>query len=116
MATLATVTDYVSAARVLLQDNVVPFNYPDAHVLLALNIGLAEVHRLRTDLFFSVDDVVPSFAAVDTTAVSFDIRYRSALLYFIVGWLQLRNGDGQNDDKAASLIKLFQAQIVGGAV
>ena len=49
---LDTVQDYVSAARVLLQDTVAPYRYSDADMIAELNLAILEAKRVRPDLFF----------------------------------------------------------------
>src|SRR3954470_13445938 len=96
MATLATVGDYVKEARVLLQDTRVPYRYPDADIVNALNIGLQEAYRLRADLFlgaleFTVPDFDPAGGSVLTTPVPVEIGYRQSFVYYRVGRIQLRD-------------------------
>jgi len=112
MATLATVQDYVTAARVLLNDTDPDYRYSDDDLLLALNLGLLEARKLRADLFLGRTDAVPSFAAVNTTAVDFDPQYRVALLYYIVGYTQLIDEEDTQDARAASFINMFKQALV----
>lgn len=111
MAGLATVQDYITESRRLLQDTIVPYRYPDADLLEALNIGLMEAFRLRADLFLPEFDV-PVLTAIDTTPVSFDKMYRSALVYYVVGRAQLRDDEQTQDARAASLLTKFVAQML----
>ena len=51
MAALDTVADYVNYARVLLQDQVnSPYRYPDADLLMALNMAFPEAKKLRPEM------------------------------------------------------------------
>lgn len=111
MAGLATVQDYITESRRLLQDIAAPFRYPDADLLEALNIGLMEARRLRADLFLPLYDV-PLFTAVNSNPVTFDTMYRSALVYYIVGRAQLRDDEQTQDARAASLLTKFTAQML----
>ena len=47
--TLDTVQDYITDARVLLQDLISPYRYDDPSLLTALNVALLEARRLRAD-------------------------------------------------------------------
>ena len=38
--TLLTVADFVAGLRVLLQDNMAAYTYPDNDILMGLNVGL----------------------------------------------------------------------------
>jgi hypothetical protein len=113
MAALATVEDYVEAARVLLQDTASPYRYPDADFVAALNLGLLEARRLRPDLFIDNSDDVPSFTAVNTDAVEFDQQYRLPLVYFITGHIQLRDDEEGTDARAGTFVSRFRSDLVG---
>lgn len=112
MATLDTVENYVDAARVLLQDTVEEFRYPDADLLLALNLSVIEARRIRPDLFFGT--TAPSFSAVNSDAVSVDQQYRTAILYYIVGWAQLRDEEDTQDARAVGFLNRFTSLLTGG--
>jgi hypothetical protein len=112
MPALDTLGDYLTEARRLLQDEQEPYRYPDADMIEALNIGLMETRRLRADLFLPAFDV-PFLASADTnTPVAMDQMYRSALVYYIVGRMQLRDDEPTVDQRAASLLQKFTAQLL----
>jgi len=114
MAVLETVTDFVDAARVLLQDRISPYRYETDQLVTALNIALSDARRLRPDFF------LPSFAVpfypLDNmgAAVVFPEFYKSALLYFIVGFAQLRDEEDTSDARAAALLQKFSGTLLGG--
>lgn len=108
---LDTVADYIAEARILLQDTVVPYRYTDAELITAFNVGLLEARKLRADLFLGRS--VPSFTAVDTTAVTMDEQYRLPFVYFIVGQAELRDEEDTQDTRAGALLTKFKAQLVG---
>jgi len=110
MAALDTVADYIHQARVLLQDTVETYRYSDAEILAALNFGLTEARRLRPDMFIGRLDAVP-FYTDDADAVDFDVQYRMALLYYIIGNVQLRDDEDTTDARAAALLTKFVAQL-----
>lgn len=115
---LATVADYIAQARVLLQDTVEPYRYSNADVVAALNMCLIEARRMRPDLFLAVSFVVPTYSSASTaTAVVIDDQYRMALLYYVVGMIQLRDDEGSSDTRATVFLKTFMGQMttpVGG--
>jgi len=115
MPALETVGQYVTEARVLLLDEVVPYRYADKDLVNALNIGMLEAKRLRADLF------LPAFAipyADETTTidltktVKMDPMYRSALLYYIVGRMQLRDDEPTVDQRAGAFLQKFEQQLL----
>lgn len=115
MAMLDTVADYVRETRTLLQDLIAPYRYTDLELLSTLNMALLQARKLRADLFLGVT-TVPSYSAVDATAVAMDQQYRTSIVYFMTGHAQLRDEEDTQDSRAAGLISKFTAQLttVGG--
>lgn len=108
---LDTVSDYITDARRLLLDEAAPYRYPDADLISALNNGITEAARLRPDLFFkTLRTGAP--ANVSSGAVSMDFRYRTTLLNYIVGFVQLRDDEATQDQRAGALLARFAAQLM----
>ena len=111
---LANVGQYIAECRRLLQDQVVPYRYPDIDLVESLNIGLQEARRLRADLF------LPAFAipqydsgSIDPAGkVPFDPMYRSALVYYIVGRIQARDDEESTDTRAVAFLNKFAQQLL----
>lgn len=114
MAALATVGDYLKETRVLLQDTRVPYRYPDVDIVTALNIGLQEAYRLRSDLFLNdLSFDIPAFdATAPTTPVPLEIGYRQAFVYYMVGRIQLRDQEDTTDQRAGALLQKFLGQML----
>lgn len=110
MAALALVSDYLTEARALMQDTVVPYRYADADLIRALNIGLLECRRIRPDLFIGRMDAVPDYTTTGQTVV-FDQQYRSALVYYIVGRAGIRDDEPDADQRASAFLNKFLAQL-----
>jgi hypothetical protein len=113
---LSTVGDYVSSARFLLQDTVPTYRYSDADVVNGLNMAVAELVRLRPDLYFIAmrTGAVPSYVpAAPTDVVDVDNRYSMPILYFIVGYVQLSDEEDVQDQRAVALLGKFTAQVTG---
>lgn len=112
---LDTVTDYVNEARTLLQDSVAPYRYDDASLVSSLNLGVLEARKLRPDLFLGVFDALPDdFVEADIaaeTAFSMDQQYRTAFLYFIVGFAQLRDDEETQDARAGAFLTRFRTVL-----
>jgi len=118
-----TVTDYVNVARLSLQDAVSPYRYTDDNLLLALNIGLAEMSRIRPDLFMDLkyqrplrkgdtDEGMPApYVAVDTSLVPVPSKYMSALDWFITGWSQFLDVTDAQDQRAQGFMQKFQTHL-----
>jgi len=110
---LDTVSDYVSAARVYLQDEVPPYRYSDASIVLGLSMAMMECRRLRPDLWINL--TLPDFTANDTTPVPIDPMYRQAIFYYILGQVQLRDDEESSDSRAAAFIGMFNAKLTSVA-
>ena len=118
MPALETVGQYLAESRRLLQDEYTPYRYPDKDLVEALNIGLMEAKRLRADLFLPLFEI-PWFDPTKTSPgtdldkkVTLDPMYRSALIYYVVGRIQLRDDEPTTDARAASLLQKFTAQLL----
>jgi hypothetical protein len=116
MAVLATVADYLSSARTLLQDTVETYRYSSADLVFALNVAISEMARLRPDLYFVElrDSTVPtSYSSSSTgTAVALDLRYRLAVVEYMVGYVQLRDDEETQDKRAGALLSQFTAKLM----
>lgn len=115
MPALDTVAQYIEESRRLLQDEVVPYRYPDDDLVDALNIGLLEARRLRADLFLPLFDIPwidPTGTIATSTLVPLDPQYRSSLVFYVVGRLQLRDDEPTTDQRAAGLMQKFVAQLL----
>ena len=109
--TLSTAGDYIAEARRILQDTQSVKRYPDADLVEALNIGLTEMRRIRPDLFLGRFNAVPRVAFMED-AVDVDAQYRSALLYYITGRVELRDSEDTKDARAGVLMNKFVAQLL----
>jgi hypothetical protein len=104
---LDTVQDYITEARTLLQDLVVPYRYADSELLSALSDAFMDARRLRPDMFLPTYTTLPTYATVDTTAVSLDPMYRRAFVYFMCGTAQMRDEESTEDSRAAMFLERF---------
>jgi hypothetical protein len=130
------VSEYMAVARLGLQDGVTPYRYPDTTLLIALNIGLAEMARVRADIFldlkyqrplrkgdtddgnpqqYTTDDVAlnpdGSYSLGKGTLVPVPSKYVSALDWFVNGWSQFLDVTDTQDQRAQGFIAKFQAHL-----
>jgi hypothetical protein len=113
---LDTVADYVTQARVLLQDTVGPtYRYPDTDLVFALNMGITRARQLRADLFIATDGVLPYYTVNDGTSVLFEPMYRQGLLQYVVGYVQSRDAEDTTDDRASGFMNAFIVQLEMGS-
>ncbi len=109
----STVSDYVTYARVLLQDEVSPFRYPDNDLVTGLNLAFSEAKRMRPDMFLGVA-TVPFFTANDTTAVTLDPMFQMAFIYRMVAEAELKDEEYTQDARAVALLGQFKQILTGG--
>lgn len=111
MAALETVADYLSEARVLLQDKGTPARYSDDELVSALNISLFEAKRVRPDLFIGITIPTYSAASPNTAVTAVNEIYRLAHLNFIIGHAQLRDDEAVTDQRAAAFLTVFESKL-----
>jgi len=114
MAALATVQAYIDRARMLLQDRVPPFRYPDDDLVQALNLSILEMRRLRPDLMRAYfREELPDYSATATNvAVNLDPMYRVAVVYYICAHMQLQDEEDVTDARAGAFLNKFNAQML----
>jgi len=111
---LDTVQDYVDRARVLLQDQISPYRYPDADLVEALSEAILEARRLRPDILSSYFRTsLPDFSTSSMSqSVPIDPQYRVAFVYYICGQAQLRDDENTQDSRASAFLNKFVAQLI----
>jgi hypothetical protein len=110
---LETVADLVANARVLLQDRIEPYRYETDQLVAALNIALQDARRIRPDIFLP-NFTIPSYSSADMSAtIVFPEFYKSALLYFVVGFAHMRDEEATADARATALLGTFNAELTG---
>jgi hypothetical protein len=109
---LDTVADYISEARVLLQDTVQPYRYPDADIVSALNMALPETAKARPDLFIGQTSFQTLTISDTSVAVAMDPMYRSAVLYYILGHIQLRDDENVTDQRSEAFFNMARAKLL----
>jgi len=126
MATLETVSDYVTQSRILLQDTVQPYRYDDESLVTGLNFAFYEIARIRPDILINItltqrvapltstgDADVPNYStAYESDPVYLPAMYRVSAVYFICGWAQLRDTEDTQDTRAAAFMNKFTASML----
>lgn len=110
---LDAVEDYITDARVLLLDTVIPYRYDDGSLLIALNTMITQMRRLRPDLFVYSWDDLPAFTAVDDTVVNVEKPFRLALVYGMVAHALARDQEDVQDARSSSFMVLFENILIG---
>lgn len=113
------VKEYFDRARILLQDTVVPFRYPNYELLAALNLALNDAFRLRYD-FWRGRDSAPQYYDPDeintptdpSTQVDLPTGYETAVIYCMVGWIMLRDDEVNQLQTASAYMTRFHDQLL----
>jgi hypothetical protein len=111
---LATVQDYITAARTLLQDEVVPYRYKDTELAEALGFALLDARKMRPDLFLDTNGTVANVgrATALNTAITMEPMYQRSLVYAIVGNAFLRDEEEASQAQAAGFMNHFVANLL----
>lgn len=108
-----TVGSIITEARLLLQD-VSGVRWPDAAIYQHLNMGLLESRLIRPDLWRATPDTIPQYTVADVAAtLDFELQYRPALVFYVVGLCQLEDDEGTADARAAALLNTFTKKLTG---
>ena len=120
---LDTVNDYITDARVLLQDQVSPYRYDDNSLVTALNLTLLVARSLRADLFVGSHhhrhrhSLRPQqFIANDDTEVHIEPQFRQAIEYGLCAHAMLRDQEDIQDARATQFYGLFTYLLTGMAM
>jgi hypothetical protein len=83
----------------------------------AVNLAVLECRRLRPDLFLSTPSTPlsdpPSFTVSGTT-VSIDVQYRTALVFYVTGFVGIRDAEESSDARAAAFMGMFRSLLGTG--
>lgn len=110
---MQTIEEYISAARILLQD-VDGQRWDDANFRLGLTLAFMEARRIRPDMFLRMTP--PDFLTADaTTSVPAPDGYQPAFLYYICGHVQLSDQEDVTDQRATVFLNKFTAQLLATA-
>lgn len=107
---LDTVNDYIVQGRVILQDQVAPFRYPDSDFIAALNLACQRAAAWRFDVFMGV---VPAFALATDSAAAIPVHMRPAFVNYVVGQIEVREAETTDEARASSFLASFRAEMVG---
>lgn len=120
------VSAYVSLVRTTLQDLVAPFRYTDTDIYLALNVILAEVSRVRPDVYLDLkyirplqkgdigDGLPPQYVSPtdDATVVPLPSKYFNPVIWGMSGWLQLYDVADTQDQRAGAFLQKFSTHFL----
>lgn len=106
-----TYQEVVTRARRILQDeDATSYRYSAASLLDSVNDAMAEVRRLRPDLFLNTGFEVPVATDLAQQILLEDFWFMS-LVYFTVGFQMLRDDEYSIDSRAVNLLNKATSQL-----
>ena len=109
----------IAQVRTLLQDQSLAggeYRYSDDSLIMNLNMGLLEMYRIRPDIFLSEYFTVPQYTIGQfDSALPIEQQFVPSLVYYIVGLTQLRDNEGEQDERASGFLGKFTSMLVAVA-
>jgi len=117
---LTNVGNIIAQVRTLIQDtdnSSGQYRYSTDSLVTALNQCMMELYRIRPDLFLEVGYVVPIFnvGRLDVD-LGIEAQYVPPVIYYVVGLVQVRDDEQNQDGRALSFLKVFQNAVVNGGL
>lgn len=106
-----TIEQFTNQARILLQDTTPTPRYSDDELRSALALAFDEAYRVRPDFFINVEPVFLAPLPPDTV-LPIPRGYAMAFLFFMVGYVQLRDAEDTVDARAGVFVSKFTAQLL----
>lgn len=118
---LQKVSDYMTEARILLQDTISPYRYSDDSLINALNLALLEGRRIRPDLFVffkcnadgGVQYFNPANGADNGQEVEIEAQFRQAFLNGMVGYAIERDQEDLQDNRSVIFLGFMRYMLTG---
>lgn len=117
---LKVVGDILDQVRTLLQDvdstGSSGYRYSTDSIITNLNQGLADLYRIRPDLFLELGFKLPSFVVADLDKpLGIEDQYVSPLVFYVVGLTQARDDEQTQDARAGIFLKTFKDAVLTGS-
>jgi hypothetical protein len=113
---LSTVGDLLDQIRTLLQDVDVTsgqYRYSTDSIIMCLNQGMADLYRMRPDIFLELGFVIPVFnSATLGVPLGIEEQYVSPLVFYTVGLVQARDDEQTQDQRAAAFLQTFKGAVL----
>lgn len=113
---LRTAAGLIDQVRTLLQDtdnSSGAYRYSTDSIVAALNQGMTDLYRIRPDLFLELHFQIPVFN-VGSLALPIGIeqQYIPPLIYYVVGLVQARDDEQNQDSRAMVFLKTFTQSVL----
>lgn len=114
----ATVNGFLFQVRTLLQDtDASGYRYTNESIVADLNQAMMDAYRMRPDLFLQTGFRVPVYSATSMgDTIEIETQYVPALVYYVVGLVQARDDEQNQDARAMGFLKVFQQTLINGGL
>jgi hypothetical protein len=113
---MSVVGDVLDQVRTLLQDvdnSSGQYRYSTDSIITALNQGMLDLFRIRPDLFLESKFKVPVFSVGALNALfGIEEQYVPPLVYYVVGLVQVRDDEQNQDQRAMAFLKTFTQAVL----
>jgi hypothetical protein len=114
---LLTMGELLGQVRTLLQDTdssgSTGYRYSTDSIVTNLNQGMADLYRIRPDLFLEVGFAFPSFSVNDVNLpIGVEPQYMPPLIMYVVGLTQARDDEQTQDARAGVFLQTFKAAVL----
>jgi hypothetical protein len=114
--TFDTVGDILDQIRTTLQDTDLSsgeYRYSNDSLVLNLNQGMLEMYRMRPDIFLENNFKVPRFNSAELDApLVIEPQFVPPLVYYVVGFTQLRDDEPTQDQRASMFLSKFSSMMI----
>lgn len=113
---MRTLGEYITAARTLVQDQRVPYRYPNADLALYVSEAVSEARRIRPDLFFGASRAtIPAYTGTNLAlVVPMPDNYFAPVVNYVAGRAEMRDDTFSVDGRAMTLVTAYGVALTAG--
>jgi hypothetical protein len=114
----ATLNGFLFQVRTLLQDtDSAGYRYTTESLVADLNQAMMDAYRMRPDLFLQTGFILPVYSATALAdTIEIETQYVPAFVYYVVGLVQARDDEQNQDVRAGTFLKVFQQNLITGGI
>jgi hypothetical protein len=92
------------------------YRYSTDSIITNINQGFIEMYRIRPDIFLELGFAIPAYTVTDLEElILIELQFIPALVYYAVGFTQLRDDEPTQDERASAFLGKFTSMLVGVA-
>ena len=107
-----TLDTFLTSVRELLKDeDAQNYRYSDASLIRTFNYGVAVLRDRRPDAFVVKEGFTELTESDRDSQLQIPIIFRTPMIYFVVGFTELRDDEFTDDARAVTLISKFESEV-----